>query len=64
MNGLKSENVRCIEMNDYVKQIAYNEGFKAFHDDVRSIACNPYDGVSVILANHWEQGFWDAWYED
>jgi hypothetical protein len=48
-------------MTKYELDIAYNEGFDAFHDDVTNVLNNPYDGVSEVLAESWSDGYWDAW---
>ena len=45
-------------MTDEMKQIAYNEGAKAFYDKVMCVDC-PYYGVSDTLAEMWECGWWD-----
>jgi hypothetical protein len=49
-------------MTDEMKQIAYNEGVKAYVDDVLCIDC-PYYGVSEVLAEMWEEGWWDMFYD-
>lgn len=51
-------------MTSELGQIAYNEGFLSFEENILSIIDNPYVGVNVLLANHWDQGYWDAWYYD
>jgi hypothetical protein len=51
-------------MNDYLRQIAYNEGCKAYIEDYMSILDNPYEGVSDILASMWHEGYWDMWYSE
>ena len=50
-------------MTDEMKQIAYNEGAKAFEDDVKLTDC-PYEGVSDVLAMMWREGWWDMFDED
>jgi hypothetical protein len=50
-------------MTDEMKQIAYNEGAKAFEDDVMLADC-PYEGVSDVLAMMWREGWWDMFDED
>lgn len=51
-------------MNDELKQIAYKEGAESYLEDVTSILNNPYDGVSDALAEMWQSGYWDMWYEE
>ena len=48
---------------EYIEMIAYKEGSQAYRDNV-SMADNPYDGVNVILANHWDQAWWDMFYSE
>jgi len=48
-------------MTKYELDIAYNEGVDAYHDNVTNVLNNPYDGVSVVLAESWYDGYWDAW---
>jgi hypothetical protein len=50
-------------MTEEMKQIAYNEGAKAFFDGVRIADC-PYYGVSESLAKMWECGWLDMFDED
>jgi hypothetical protein len=50
-------------MTDEMKQIAYNEGVKAYVDDVLCIDC-PYYGVSEVLADMWEEGWWETGFWD
>jgi hypothetical protein len=49
-------------MTDYLKQIAYNEGWSDYNH--LSASDNPYDGVSTELANMWNEGWWDAFEEN
>jgi hypothetical protein len=50
-------------ITDEMKQIAYNEGVKAFYDDVMLIDC-PYEGVSDVLAMMWREGWWgEGWWD-
>jgi hypothetical protein len=51
-------------MTDELKQIAYNEGCEAYFEDGINLVDNPYDGVSLALANYWDQGYWDMFYDD
>lgn len=51
-------------MNDYLRQIAYNEGFECCVKEVLYASDNPYEGVSYTLAYMWSEGWWDAFYED
>jgi hypothetical protein len=50
-------------MKSSLCQISYNEGAEAFYDKV-NLMDNPYHGVNVILANHWDQGWWDMFYDE
>ena len=50
-------------ITDYMKQIAYNEGYEAYTDGVLCMD-NPYDGVNVTLRNMWQSAWWDAFDED
>jgi hypothetical protein len=50
-------------MTDEMKQIAYNEGAKAFEDDVKLTDC-PYEGVSDVLAMMWREGWWETGFWD
>lgn len=51
-------------MTDELNQIAYNEGCASFLLNILSLPDNPYHGVNVSLANHWDQGWWDMFYEE
>lgn len=50
-------------ITDYMKQLVYNEGYQAHYDNVLCIY-NPYEGVNEMLKCLWNDGWWDAWYED
>ena len=50
-------------MNNELKQIAYKEGAKAFHDKFTPLD-NPYEGVSDTLQRMWDDAWWDMFYED
>ena len=49
-------------ITDYMRQIAYNEGYEAYTDNVLCMD-NPYDGVNATLRNMWECAWWDAFDE-
>ena len=49
-------------MTEYEKNIAYNEGKTEY--GFISPMDNPYEGVSSILAYMWNEGWWDAFYEE
>ena len=49
-------------MTDFLKQIAFNEGCQAYADKVSIIDC-PYRGVSETLADLWEEGWWEMFYD-
>ena len=51
-------------MTSELQQIAYNEGCEDYLERTLSAHENPYDGVSKILADMWESGWWDMFYED
>ncbi len=50
-------------ITDYMRQIAYNEGCRAFFDDFLFVN-NPYEGGSDDLYYMWDDGWWDMFYED
>lgn len=50
-------------MTEYELGIAFKEGMEAYYDNV-SLVDNPYDGVSVVLAREWAEGFWYKWYSE
>lgn len=47
---------------EYMINLVYNEGSKAYINDVDKDD-NPYVGVSEVLAEAWEEGRWDMWYD-
>ena len=55
-------------ITDYMRQIAYNEGYKAFTDGIKAftdgVDCrdNPYAGNSDELYYMWDDGWLDAFY--
>lgn len=51
-------------MIDFVRQIAYNEGYECFVGNILSLTENPYEGVSSELAVMFSEGWWDAFYEE
>jgi len=51
-------------MNDYLKEIAFGEGYKAYCEAVFCLDIyNPYEGVSETLMRSWREGWWEAFYE-
>lgn len=51
-------------MNDYLKEIAFDEGYKAYGEMVFCLDIyNPYEGVSETLKCSWREGWWKAFYE-
>ena len=51
-------------MVDYLKQIAYNEGYECCLGNILYASDNPYDGVSNELADMWNSGWWNAFEEN
>lgn len=50
-------------ITDYMRQIVYNEGYKAFTDNF-DCCHNPYEGNNDELYYKWDDGWWDAFYEE
>ena len=48
-------------ITDDLKKIAYEEGCKAFKDELLTID-NPYKDVSETLAEEWSNGWWYTFY--
>lgn len=48
---------------EYILIIAYSEGADAYRDEV-NVAHNPYVGVSKMLADEWDEAWWDMWYSE
>lgn len=51
-------------MLDSLRQIAYNEGYECCAENILYLSDNPYVGVSDELAHMFNEGWWDAFYED
>lgn len=50
-------------MTEYELKLVRKEGLEAFHDSVSILDC-PYNGVSEVLLEEWEEGWWDGFYEN
>lgn len=50
-------------MTKYELDIVYKEGIQWYRDGLY-YTDNPYYGVSKVLADRFDEGFWDAWYGD
>lgn len=51
-------------MIDFLRQIAYNEGYECCMKNILYASDNPYEGVSDVLAHMWSEGWWDSFYEE
>ena len=45
------------------KSDAYMEGYRAYHNEQLSLHDNPYDKETQEWTD-WDQGYWDAGYDD
>lgn len=51
-------------MTEYELTIVFREGRQAFIDEFVVTKDNPYIGVSEILAEMWDEGYWYEWYAE